>query len=315
MSRGEASGNPSRNRWIATHSLLAGLLLAAALAPCQVRAQTNTAKAAPSSQRWLLIVETSHSMQRRADAVLQTVQDLLRSGLNGQLRQGDTLGIWTFNEGLYAGRFPLQTWSPEAQRDIASRALAFVKAQKYEKQANFGKVLPALDRVIKGSAHITVILISSGDDKMRGTPFDSRINEFYQKWHDQQQKARMPFVTVLRARAGQLADYTLNTPPWPTQLPRLSQETLNAEALQNKLLEALRNPPHRVGQQAADQSVQRALLAAFPFNNIVAIFLLNRDAPRDGYPEGSFRSAHHHGFPLRLHGYAGRYLNKLCTNS
>ncbi len=45
--------------------LLAGLLL---LSPWAVGAQTNVAKAAGSSHRWLMVVETSKSMQRRADA-------------------------------------------------------------------------------------------------------------------------------------------------------------------------------------------------------------------------------------------------------
>jgi hypothetical protein len=222
---------------------LAGLLVLTVLTPFRLPAQTNTAQAAPSSQRWLLIVETSRSMQRRADAVLQAVEDLLTSRMAGQLRRGDTLGVWTFNDDLYAGRFPLQTWSPEAQKDIASRTLTFLKGQKYEKQANFDKVLPALDRVVNNSRFLTVVLISSGDEKMRGTPFDARINEFYQKWHGEQQKARMPFVTVLRAKAGQLADYTLNTPPFQTEMPRPSQETQTAQTIQEKLLEALRNPP------------------------------------------------------------------------
>ena len=78
-----------------------------------------------------------------------------------------------------------------------------------------------MGRVISDSKLLTVILISSGDWKIRGTPFDDRINGSYQQWRDQQQKARMPFVTVLRARNGQVGDYAVNTPPWPLQVPRL----------------------------------------------------------------------------------------------
>jgi hypothetical protein len=232
-----------RAGWLAAHPLLAGLLLLTVLAPCPLRAQTNTAKAALSSQRWLLVVETSRPMKRRTGAVLQAVRDLLASGMDGQLQRGDTLGVWTFNEGLYAGRFPLQTWSPKAQQDITSRMLTFLKGQKYEKQANFSKGLPALSQIIKDSDALTVVLVSSGDETMRGTPFDAQINEFLQKWHDQQQKAKMPFVTVLRAKAGQLADYTLNTPPFPTQMPRPSQVTQSAEPIQTKLSEAVRKSP------------------------------------------------------------------------
>src|SRR5208283_4941007 len=106
--------------------LLAGLLLLAGLTPCPVCAQLDAGKAAPPSHRCLLIVETSKSMLRRTNAVHRAVQELLASGLNGQLLAGDTLGVWTFNEDLYAGRFPLQTWSPQAQKDITLRTLTFL---------------------------------------------------------------------------------------------------------------------------------------------------------------------------------------------
>src|ERR1017187_2351128 len=94
-------GNRGRSGLALAPPLLAALLLLATLMPPQLPAQTNTAKAPPSSHRWLLIVETSRSMQRRSDAVLTAVQDLLTSGMVGQLRPGDTLGVWTFNSDLY----------------------------------------------------------------------------------------------------------------------------------------------------------------------------------------------------------------------
>jgi hypothetical protein len=180
--------------------------------------------------------------------VIQAVQDMLNSGLGGQLRQGDTLGVWTFNESLYAGRFPLQTWSPEAQQGIALRTVAFLKAQKYEKQASFDKVLPALSRLIKDSPLITIILISSADQQIHGTAFDAQINEFYQKWQDVQQKARLPFVTVLRAQDGRLADFTVNTPPWPVQMPRLPQEAQGADTIQDQVPKAARTSPPPTAQ-------------------------------------------------------------------
>jgi hypothetical protein len=211
-------------------------------------AQTGTAKAPLPSNRCLLVVETSRSMQRRADAVLQVVQDLLKSGLAGQLRPGDTLGVWTYNESLYAGRFPLQTWSPEAQQGINLRTVAFLKEQTYEKQASFDKVLPALSRLIKDSPLITIILISSADEQIHGTAFDVQINQFCQKWHDEQQKARMPFVTILRAQDGRLADFTVNTPPWPVQMPPLPQEAQIAETVQTQVPKVVRTAPPPIVQ-------------------------------------------------------------------
>ncbi|MGO8927176.1 MAG: hypothetical protein ACLQU3_09835 [Limisphaerales bacterium] len=243
MSRTGDRANRRRGGFALPRLLVAGLLFVVARTPHTLLAQADKAKAPLPSNRYLLMVETSRSMQRRADGVRQTVQDLLKSGLAGQLRRGDTLGVWTYNESLYAGRFPLQTWSPETQEDVMLRTLTFLKEQKYEKQASFDKVLPALSRVIKGSPFITIILISSPDEKIHGTPFDNRINGFYQEWHEAQQKARMPFVTVLRGQDGQLADFTVNTPPWPVQMPRRSQEAQIAEAPQTEHLEAVRTAP------------------------------------------------------------------------
>src|SRR5947209_15354463 len=98
---------------------LAGLLLLSIIPP--VFAQTNSVKASGPSNRYLMIVQTSRSMERRADETLKVVQDLLTSSMSAQLRRGDTFGLWTFNEALYAGRFPLQEWSPESQRAVAMR--------------------------------------------------------------------------------------------------------------------------------------------------------------------------------------------------
>ena len=211
--------------------LLALLLVLAAATQCPLRAQTNTTKPAPPADRYLLIVETSKSMQRRADAVLEVVQEMLLSGLNGQFRDGGTLGVWTFNEDLSAGRLPIQIWSSSEQGDITQRTLTFLKGLKYEKQANFDKVAPALGGVISDSRRLTVILISSGDWKMRGTPFDDKINGAFEQWRGQQQKARMPFVTILCARNGQVGAYALNTPPWPLQVPHLAEEPKSMEPI------------------------------------------------------------------------------------
>jgi len=229
------------------------LVLMTGLAPCRLSAQTNSAKTTPSD-RCLLIVDTSRTMKRRAAATLKIVQALIASGLNGQLRSGDTVGLWTFNETLQAGRFPLQTWSPKVRSDVAARALAFLKVQKYEKHASFDKVVPALAYVVRHSERITVILISGGEEKVRGTPFDERIAEFYEEWRDQQAKARMPFVTVLRGQNGQLVDLALNTPPWPLQIPKPPQDHPTAKRAET--------PPQEISQNAQTSAVPPLIVSS-----------------------------------------------------
>jgi len=196
--------------------------------PHEIRAQSSQARLPAGSGRYLLIVETSRSMEKEKDGVLDLVSHLLASGMNGQLRRGDTLGLWTFNDALYAGRFPLQQWLPDGQKDITGKALAFLREQKYEKNGNLAPVLLSLGRIVKDSPFLTVILISDGTAKIKGTPFDEKINEYYQLWRAEQQKARMPFATVLRAQAGKITDYSVTSAPWQVELPALPPEMVAA---------------------------------------------------------------------------------------
>src|SRR5690242_10626921 len=102
------------------------------LSASRASAQTNTGRPL-SENRWLPVVDTSHAMQRRADGLRRVANALVLSGMNGQMRRGDTLGLWTYNEGLSAGQFRLQNWTPESREVIARRVVAFLKDQKFEK--------------------------------------------------------------------------------------------------------------------------------------------------------------------------------------
>jgi len=222
-----------RIRILDLHSGLAAALFAALLflivsPPSRICAQAPRATPAPLSNRYLFIVETSRSMRPRKGAALQAVQDLLGSGMKGQLRPGDTIGLWTFNRYLYAGRFPLQQWSPEAWRTVPDLVLTFLNNQKYEKLGRLDSVLPTMDRLIEESDFITVLLISDGAEPIHGTPFDAQINEAYKLWRKGQQKVRTPFVTVLRAKGGQIMDFKVNPASWPVELPPLPSELLAA---------------------------------------------------------------------------------------
>jgi len=199
--------------------LLVGLALAGELLPAQ------TAKPAERPLgRYLFIVETSSGMRRRAGAVQDTVQSLLRSDFNGQLRRGDTLGIWTFNEQLYAGQFPLQSWTLESRDAVTLAVDTFLKLQRYEKQTRLENILSELERVLKTSETITVLLVSAGEKEIPGPLFGSEINATYAQWFREMDRTRMPFITVLRARNGQLVGRSVNMAPWPVTFPEFPRE-------------------------------------------------------------------------------------------
>lgn len=204
-------------------------------------AQTNTAPARLTN-RYLLIVETSRSMHDRGDGALRVAADLFTSGMGGQVQRGDTIGLWTFNDELHAGKFPLQAWSPAARTNMAKNVVNFLRTQKLEKKPRFDKVMPVLQQVVHDSEYITVIVLSSGEAPIKGTPFDARVNGFYATWRSQQKAVGMPFIAILRAQKGKFADCAMHWAPWPVDLPALPQELLAARAEAKPALAARPNP-------------------------------------------------------------------------
>jgi hypothetical protein len=201
--------------------LCALLLALQALVP-SIPAQSNPPPATNlvSANRFLFIVETSTAIKPVAPHVLQVVGDLINSGANGQMHDGDTVGLWTFNQQVYS-TLPVQIWAQSIRSQVANRIAAFMRQQPLEKSAQFDKVLPGMFGVIGASDFITVIIVSTGDGKMKGTPFDAEINALYKKNIKEMKGQRMPIVTVLQAKGGKLLRHTVNALPWPVMVPEV----------------------------------------------------------------------------------------------
>ena len=181
------------------------------------------------------MVDTSLSMRARADGLLQTVEALLASGLDGRLRPGDSIGLWTFNQEVYAGRFPLQTWTPSTRTAVTANVLEFLRNQRYEKKTDLDLVLRKALPLVRGSQTITLVLFTDGEEPVRGTPFDDDINAVFRESRREQARVRMPFVTVLRAENRQFARHAVGLPPWRIQIPPLP--------IEEKALAAAKSPP------------------------------------------------------------------------
>ncbi len=195
------------------------VLLTYSLAAQTIVPKTN-APPKPVAERFLLIVETSAAMKKRAANVEQVVSNLFARGLGEQLHRGDTIGVWTYTDDLQAGQFPLQRWTPQTSGPIAQGIVDFLKSRKYEKTAHLAPVIAQMKSVLADSDKITVLLISDGESALAGTPFDASIAEAYRTNAADQRKQQMPFLTVLRAVKGKFIGFTVNTPPWPVEFPK-----------------------------------------------------------------------------------------------
>lgn len=200
--------------------LLAGCLFAPGLSAQPAPAPKKPAPAR-SANRFLFIVDISSSMQKNRDNELDVVDEILRSNANGQLHQGDSIGVWTFNTEVFTGNMPLQVWLPEQRREIALRTEEFIREQNYRKASRFDTALSDMYEVIKNSDIITVVIISNGDGKMKGSPFDDEINALYRENVKEMKRNRMPVITVLQAKGGKILKYTVNAMPWPVIIPEL----------------------------------------------------------------------------------------------
>ena len=191
--------------------LLAGIFLVPA-----VRAQPAVRNV---DNRFLLIFDTSSDMKRRLPAVQKALNDILAASTNGQLHSGDSIGVWTFDQDLHTGQFPLQHWKPDNAAMIASNITAFVGKQRYSKKTSFDALLPLLNQVVQGSERLTVLIFCDGKGEIHGTPYDVGINQIFQQRQSERQKARLPIVIGLRSQRGQYVGCMVSFPPQPVSLP------------------------------------------------------------------------------------------------
>ena len=158
-------------------------------------------------------------MRDRVKGIETVTYDLLTTAMHGNLRAGDTIGIWTFNNELRADEAPLLEWSPETAQSIMQHTMLFIDKHSYEKTAAFGDVLTNMLRVIKNSDVITVVLISDGTDPISGTPFDARLAAYYKTNRQPQKRAHMPVVTLFRGEKGTLTTNTVALAPQLLDIP------------------------------------------------------------------------------------------------
>ncbi len=169
--------------------------------------------------RILLAFDTSANMKKRLPSVQMVLRDFFFFEGSGQLRENDTIGVWTFGKEVHVGELPLQIWSSEDVGVILTNIVQFVANQPYAKETRFDQLMPQVNKLVRTSERMTVLIFCDGAGEFQGTPFDAGINQLFQQRRRAAQKARMPFVIVLRSQLGQFVGCTVNFPKTPFTLP------------------------------------------------------------------------------------------------
>jgi hypothetical protein len=195
-------------RWFAPLLFVLGLL-----------AQGSAQTAIDPPQRWLLIFDTSITMERWLNGTTTELQNLFFNSMGGQLRQDDSIGVWTFADKLQTGQYPLFTWMPGRAAEEAARLNDFLEYRHYFSTTKFAVLKPALRQVIADSPRLNIVIFCDGKDKFKLTPYDDGINQAFDALLAECKKHKVPFVVVIRTQNGKFVGATVNLPPGSLDFP------------------------------------------------------------------------------------------------
>ena len=183
----------------------------------QASAQTS---GQPVDNRYLLIFDTSAAMKKREPAVELAIDNLFATSMRGELRDGDSIGVWTFDKDLLTGQFPLIRWDPGSAASIAEGLKAFLRKHRYANETRLAALQPYLGGVITNSPRLTVLIVCDGQSEINWTPYDNVINKLFGERQAERKQAKQPFILLLRSQLGEYVGCTVGLPPELIGFPR-----------------------------------------------------------------------------------------------
>jgi len=201
-------------------------LLSLFTAALLLAAPTSSAQE-PSSTRFLLIVDTSFSMNAKRPTTAAWIRTVVGTSFQDQIRAGEQFEVWTFNERADTTTFPILAWNPVESGRFAELAARRVLAAKHEKRTLYTPIISALQQLEGNSL---VVLITDGDEKFTGTPFDAAINERFAADGVRLRQAKQPFMVTFQIENHRWRDLSILTEGQVLQLPEVSRPILPTPA-------------------------------------------------------------------------------------
>lgn len=191
------------------------------LAGCWLAFVAPLAAAERPPEAFLFVVDTSFSMSSQKELLRAVVRDSIESGMDGQIKPGDKISLWTFNLEVNPRQFTPREWKPEQAAAIASAAVNLLTNQTFAKISRLDLALVEIAGALEERAPLTVLLFSDGFEFVRGTAFDSQINRVYREHAVEVRRGGKSFVTLLRARNGAFVSSRVTILGDPLRLPEL----------------------------------------------------------------------------------------------
>lgn len=170
--------------------------------------------------RFLFVFETTPALQKTLPALEKYLVTIFAGSLRGELHAGDEIGVWTLDEQVHTGQFPLTLWSPTNAAAFDRDLKGFLEKQSFQKPGSLAPLTTLLNGVIENSERLTVLIFCDGQTGIKETPFDEGVRAVLDATAARQKKARQPVVVVLRSQLGKYTGSAVTLPPNPLNLPQ-----------------------------------------------------------------------------------------------
>lgn len=180
--------------------------------------------------RYLIVLENSARMDRQREVALDTVHQLILSGIHGRIRDGDVLGIWSFRQQLKRDQFRPITWSSGRARDAANAVYRTLRDVGFAEEPDLDLAMAGVTAAAQATARLTVFLVVSGTQQIHGSSFDTEINQVYQQHAAAMRKNQKPFVTVLVIDQGRSVAHATNPGGGQIYIPSIPEVPAPVEA-------------------------------------------------------------------------------------
>jgi hypothetical protein len=179
------------------------------------------ARAEPEPRRFLLVIDTSQSMDARKGSVIKTVRGLIRSGFGGQIMTGDTIDLWTFASDLRVDRFPTQYWEPQRAPLLSEIAAQFLASEMFQGRTFFKNISTPVNTWIDNQPEALLFFITDGEDPVMGVPKDIEINDFIGEGRRHARAAKRVFLISMLVRNGWVTEWRGHDGIGKVELPLL----------------------------------------------------------------------------------------------
>jgi hypothetical protein len=169
--------------------------------------------------RFLLVFETSTVMKKNLPTTKGILDDMFSGNIQNEMRTDDDLAVWTVDQSLHTGTFGMTSWSPDDAETYSANLSDFLSHEKYSRKASLAALQPTLNRVVKSSDRLTVIIFCDGNSRLSGTPYDDGINQIITNATSRLHGEPTPFVVVLRAYQGTYLGCSVNR-SLPLNIPK-----------------------------------------------------------------------------------------------